>query len=150
MNGDEEEIRPQQKKPSIFVYFLYGSILLLVMFLFLQTFLLGASEINIITVVTQNVEENLNCECKIFFDDGKIQTYSENFTLPKYGNKEFSYKMVTKKKRIAVFGECYCKGENHYEQSKAYLAELTFNQISFYFAFLKNNTNVSYNIKHII
>ncbi|PKP59044.1 MAG: hypothetical protein CVT88_06350 [Candidatus Altiarchaeales archaeon HGW-Altiarchaeales-1] len=149
MNGDgDEESQPQQKKPGIFLYLLYGSILALIILLLFSTFFSGESEININTIVTQNVEENLNCECKIFFDNETIQTKSEKFTLQRYANKEFSHKMITKKKKVAVFGECYCDGENqnHYEQSMAYLAKITSNEISFDFAFLKNNTNISFKI----
>jgi len=147
MNGDDnEESQPQQKKQSIFLYLLYGSIIGLIILLLFQTFFSGESEVNINTLVTQNVEENLNCECKIFFDNDSIQTNRENFTLQRYENKEFSHKMLTKKKKVAVFGECYCDGEHHYEQSKAYIAELASDKISIDFAFVKNNTNISYGI----
>ncbi|OQX22056.1 MAG: hypothetical protein BWK75_01705 [Candidatus Altiarchaeales archaeon A3] len=148
MNGDDdEEPQQQQKKPGIFLYLVYGSIVALILFLLFSTFFSGESEININTMTTQNVEENLNCKYKIFFDNETIQTRDENFTLQKYASKEFSHKMITKKKKIVVFGECYCDGENHYEQSKAYIAELISNEISIDFEFLKNNTNTSYGIQ---
>ncbi|MDI6730146.1 MAG: hypothetical protein QMD06_01215 [Candidatus Altarchaeum sp.] len=147
MNGDDdEESQPRQKKPNIFLYLLYVSIIGLIILLLFQTFFSGESEININTLITQNVEENLNCECKIFFDNDTIQTNSESFTLQRYANKEFSHKMLTKKKKVAVFGECYCDGEHHYEQSNVYIAELASNKISIDFAFVKNNTNISYKI----
>ena len=150
MNGDDdEEPRPQQKKPSIFLYFLYGSITVLILLLLFSTFFSEESEININILVTQNVEENLRCEYIIFFDNKTIQTIGEKFTLQRYANKEFSHKIVTKKKKIAVFGECYCDGEKQtrYEQSKAYIAKITSNEISIDFAFLKNNTNTSYGMQ---
>ncbi|CEG12708.1 hypothetical protein MSIBF_A2640006 [groundwater metagenome] len=147
MKGDDdEESQPQQKKPGIFLYLLYGSIIGLIILLLFQTFFSGESEVNINTLVTQNVEENLNCECKISFDNDPIQTNRENFTLQRYENKEFLHKMLTKKKKVAVFGECYCDGEHHYEQSTAYIAELASDKISIDFAFVKNNTNISYGI----
>jgi len=150
MNGDDDgEPQPQQKKPNIFMYFLYGSVIALTILLLFQTFFSEESELNINTIVTQNVEKNLNCECEIFFENENnetIQPITEKFTLQRYANKEFSHKMITKKKKVVIFEECLCDGENHYEQSKAYIAELTSNKISINFAFLKNNTNISYNI----
>lgn len=145
MNGDDEE-SPQQKKPGIFLYFLYASILVLLILLISQAFFSGVSEVTVNTIVTQNVEESLSCECKIFFDDKGIQIKTEKFTLQRYASKEFSHKMNAKKqKKIVVFGECCCEGENRYNQSKLFLVELASNKISIDFAFLKTNTSM-YNI----
>lgn len=143
MNGDEGE-EQQQKKPSIFLYFLYASIFALVILVLFQTFFSEVSELSINTLVTQDVEENLNCECKIFFDNEKLQTKSENFTLKRYENKIFSHRIIAKKKKVAIFEECHCDGKNHYEQSKAYIGRIVSDEISIDFAFARNNTNISW------
>lgn len=145
MNGDNNG-ESQQKRSSIFLYFFYAIIFGLITLLLFQTFISGVSEVSINTLVTQNVEENLNCECKIFFDNGNssIQTKTEDFTLKRYENKEFSYRILAKKKKVAIFEECYCDGRHHYEQSKAYIGEIVSDKISIDFAFVKNNTNISW------
>lgn len=147
MNSDDEEESRPLKKPSMFMYFLYVSVFVFVAFLLFSTFFSGELNIKINKMVSQNVEETLNCKCNIFFDNETIQTISENFTIQKYETKEFSYPMITKKKKIVIFAECYCDGEYHYEQSKAYVLEPTYNEVSIGFEFLKNNTIMSYGIQ---
>lgn len=148
MNGDDEGEPQSQKKSSIFMYFLYGSIIGFILLLLFSTFFSDVSEITINTIVSQNIEENLDCKYKIFFDNETVQTIGENFTLRKYESKEFSHPMITKKKKTVIFAESYCDGEHHYEQSKAYIIlEPIYNEISIDFEFLKNNTNITYEIQ---
>jgi len=140
-NGEEE-----QRKSNPFLYFLYVLIFTFFILFVFQVFFSEEAMVSIDTFVTQNVEENLNCECKIFFSEENktIQPIvDEKFTLQKYGSKEFSHKIIGEKKKIIVFEECYCSNNNNtYEQSKLYMKEITSDKISFDFAFLKNNTSM--------
>lgn len=133
-NEDNEE-RVQKGKVSRIALISYFIVGLFIVFFIISPFVSPKHEIKIDVLVSQNVEENLNITCKIYYCENVDE---RNLLIQKYKSNDIvTYMTAPKDKRCSIFVECI---GGKYLKSKYAPVDSTTNEVKMEIEFLENKT----------